>query len=95
MQNERTPDSNTGSSGPRVPADAAPTARRTFLREVGKKAVWVTPVVLTLMASPEQAWASAPASGTCVPSGGECGSNDDCCSNSCNVGMMTCNSPSM
>lgn len=66
-------------------------SRRDVLREVGKKVLYVMPVMLVLAAMPEQAWASAPASATCIVSGGPCAGDNDCCSLSCNPGTMTCN----
>lgn len=67
--------------------------RRELLQRAGRKALYVLPVVLVLAAAPQNAWASAPASGTCTVSGGACSVDDDCCSLSCDVGMMTCNTP--
>ena len=81
-------------SGLPLPSDGrGGETRRELLRAAGRKALYVMPVVLVLAAAPENAWASAPASGTCTVSGGACASDDECCSLSCNIGMMTCNSP--
>ena len=66
--------------------DMPPTesTRRKFI----KKAKYVAPAIWVLAAAPEIAWASAPASGTCLVSGTVCGNNSDCCSGSCiNPGM--------
>ncbi len=65
-------------------------SRRAWLKQIGRKALYVMPAVLVLAAAPLNAWASAPASGVCTVSGGACASNDQCCSLSCNPGMMTC-----
>ena len=75
---------------PRIEAPNAD-SRRDVLREVGKKELYVMPVMLVLAAMPEPAWASAPASATCVVSGGACVGDTDCCSLSCHPGTMTCN----
>jgi hypothetical protein len=61
-------------------------ARRTFLRDVGKRAIYVAPVVVALTASQAQA---AP-SPSCVPSGGACEQDSDCCSNRCSGASMLC-----
>lgn len=62
----------------------AESTRRKFI----KKAKYVVPAIWVLAAAPEQAFASAPASGTCLVSGTVCGNNDDCCTGFCfNPGM--------
>jgi len=64
--------------------DARSDNRREFLVKVGRKAVYLPPLVLSLSATP--AFAS-PHSASCKPLGGSCDSNDDCCSNNCNSGV--------
>ena len=57
-------------------------------RDFVKKAKYVVPAIWVLAAAPEQAFASAPASGTCLVSGTPCNNDSDCCSNDCiNPGM--------
>ena len=77
-----------------APATAEPaetphtTNRRTFLRAVGKRAIYVAPVIAALTATQAQA-ASAPPSGTCLPSDQPCTVDEDCCSGHCvGAGMM-------
>ena len=62
----------------------AESTRRKFI----KKARYVVPAMWVLAAAPEQAFASAPASGTCLVSGQACVQDGDCCSLDCNPGMM-------
>ncbi len=81
-------------SGQPLPSDGnGGDTRRELLRSAGRRALYVMPVILVLAAAPENAWASAPASGTCTVSGGACSVDNECCSLSCDVGMMTCNTP--
>ena len=54
--------------------------RRAFLTDVGKKAAYITPVVLTLAAAPAMA---SPPSVSCKGSGEACTLSESCCSNSC------------
>jgi hypothetical protein len=61
---------------------AAGTSRRTFLGNVGKRAAFVVPIVMTLTA--EQARAAP----SCAPNGAACTSDSDCCSNKCTA--MSC-----
>ena len=62
----------------------AVSTRRKFI----KNARYVVPAIWVLGAAPEQAFASAPASGTCLVSGAVCGNNSDCCTGLCfNPGM--------
>lgn len=68
-------------------ADPALTTRRTFLSGVSKKALYLTPVVMTLTASP--AFASGAGSG-CAYVGEACTSNEECCSTICHPGMNKC-----
>ncbi len=73
-----------------IPAPAKPvetpraTARRTFLLDVGKRAIYVAPVIAALTASQAQAAASP----SCIPSGAACETDSDCCDNTCT--MMMC-----
>ncbi len=50
--------------------------RRSFLKDVGKKAIYVTPVVMTLSAERAQASATQP---SCGFAGSPCTTDDDCC----------------
>lgn len=59
------------------------TTRRAFLRDVAKKAVYVTPVVMTLTASE----ARAAASPSCLGGGAPCTIGSECCSNVCDTMM--------
>jgi hypothetical protein len=63
------------------------TDRREFLRGVGKRAIYVAPVVAALTAA--QAHAQGKPSPSCVPSGELCQQDSDCCSLNCS-GTMTC-----
>ncbi len=73
---------------PAAPTPAAPLpvggSRRDFMTGVGKKALYITPVLLTLSAA--QAIAS-PHAASCKTLGGSCSTNSDCCSNSCDTGI--------
>jgi len=62
------------------------TTRRTFLGNVGKKALYVTPVVLTLSASEARAASPSP----CLPIGSPCAVNEDCCSTICHPAQQIC-----
>jgi len=65
--------------------DAAPArSRRAFLMGVGRKAAYMTPVVLTLAAAPALA---SPHSASCKPIAGSCDSDNDCCSGNCEGGF--------
>ena len=65
--------------------DIRPNAtRRDFLGRVGKRAAFIVPVVWTLTAQDAQAAGSNPsASPSCVPHGGLCAMDSDCCSGNC------------
>ena len=52
--------------------------RRLFLKDVGKKALYVTPVIVTLSAQRAQASATQP-SLACGVVGSPCTTDDDCC----------------
>ncbi len=72
---------------PATRADARPeSTRRSFLGRVGRKAAYVAPLVLILSAS-EAAQAASP---SCMPSGGACTVDAECCTGMCNPGMMEC-----
>ncbi len=74
---------------PPAPLDRerAANTRRAFLRSVGKKTLYVTPVVMTLTAAP--AFASGAPSGTsCGGLEEACTVNEDCCTLNC--GAMGC-----
>ena len=62
--------------------------RATTRRQFVKKAKYAWPAIYVLAAAPEIAWASAPASGTCLVSGANCNVDEDCCTLDCNPGMM-------
>ena len=57
--------------------------RRSFLKEVGKKTLYVTPVVMTLCAERAQASATQP---SCGFDGSPCTTDDECCG-CCQGGM--------
>ncbi len=81
-----TQDKASAPASPR-PADAPhSTDRRRFLREVGKRAIYVASVIVALSVS--QAQASPSPSG--VPSGEACLQDSDCCSNRCSGASMIC-----
>jgi hypothetical protein len=65
---------------------AAATTRRSFLKRLGRKAVYVTPVVMTLTAQQSRA-AASPSNPSCVPAGGLCSDDTDCCSGTCKQGV--------
>lgn len=77
---------------PSSSADAAGdglSSRRAFLAGVGRKTVYVTPVLLTLTATPAMA---SGFSASCKPKGQACTRNLSCCSNDCDTGgTNTCN----
>jgi hypothetical protein len=78
----------TGTAEGREPALAT---RRTFLSSVGKKALYLTPVMMTLAASP--AFASGIPSGQasgCVAIGDPCSADGDCCTLHCMSGAAVC-----
>ncbi|MCP4591257.1 MAG: hypothetical protein GY842_10955 [bacterium] len=62
------------------------TTRRAFLNAVGRKAVYATPVLLTLTATPAMATGHA---ASCSPAGSPCSVDHDCCSDNC-LGNNTC-----
>ncbi len=75
-ENQRTQAESTGSVEPSGRADPAPaTTRRGFVHEVGKKALYITPVMLTLTASQAMAIGSP----SCKPVGSPCTVPGDCC----------------
>ena len=90
-----TPDEPTGSEKRSKPAvtdatAAATTSRRGFLGDVGKKAAYVTPIVLTLTARQAVALGSNPSdtpSAACLDPGELCGTDEDCCSGKCTGGV--------
>lgn len=57
------------------------TTRRAFFGDVGKKAAYITPVLLTLSASSAAAGSRNP---SCQRTGSPCTIDDDCC------GSLTC-----
>ena len=61
-------------------AESAPTSRRSFIVGVGKKAAYITPIVMTLTAAPAVASAHA---ASCKTTGQPCTRNPSCCSNVC------------
>ncbi len=77
-------------SGPSRTSDtveaASAATRRSFLRGVGKKAVYMAPVFLALSASDAHA-ASGEFDSTCGDEGSPCTVDADCCSNMC-MGSM-------
>lgn len=71
-------------------ADAPPAGtRREFLGNVGKKAAYIAPIVMTLTASQARAGSAADFDSTCGDDGSPCTVDEDCCALNC-VGMMTC-----
>ena len=81
-QHDTSPDATQAS--PERDAGATPTTRRTFLSDVGRKAAYITPILLTLSAAPAAASSTEPS--YCTGAGSPCTVNEDCCSNSCGVG---------
>lgn len=72
-----------GPAGPRPTQPDTALNRRSLLSGAARKALWVTPVVMTL-AGTSRAQASSPA---CIPSGGLCADDADCCSAICQLGI--------
>jgi hypothetical protein len=70
-------DDKTNDNAPRSPE------RRAFLTDVGKKTAYITPIVLTLAASPAMA---SPPSVSCKDTGVACTLGESCCSNTCTAG---------
>lgn len=80
MRNEADPQDHADSRAPVTRVDAKPKGtRRDFLGSVGKKALYVAPVILTLSAS-QTALAGSP---YCLPSGAACTTDSECCSGDC------------
>ena len=76
-ENQRAQAGSTGGVEPSGRADPAPaTTRRRFVQDVGKKALYITPVVLTLTAAEAL---GAPGSGNCYQLGSACTAASDCC----------------
>ena len=83
------PDKPNAAANPPGDRGAAQATRRAFLGAVGKKALYVTPVVMTLtaqqaMAAGSNASANPP---SCAGAGEACVIDTDCCSNMCIAGM--------
>lgn len=77
LENQRTQAESTGGVEPSGRADPAPAiTRRKFVSAVGKKALYMAPVIVTLTA-PEAM--GAPGSGNCYPVGSPCTAASDCC----------------
>ena len=69
-----------------TPNPAPVRTRRRFLGSVGKKAVFIAPIVWTLTARQARAAGSNPSSPSCVANGGVCADDSDCCSGNCPAG---------
>jgi fructose-specific component phosphotransferase system IIB-like protein len=67
-------------AGDTMPPRPKLTGRRDFIVGVGKKAAYITPIVLTLTAAPAVA---SPHAASCKPAGQPCTRNPSCCSNVC------------
>ncbi|MCH7701290.1 MAG: nucleotidyltransferase family protein [Planctomycetes bacterium] len=80
---DRARHSPTGRLGTTGGAEPALASRRRFLSGVSKKALYLTPVVMTLTAQQ----AGAAPSPSCLPSGATCTFDEDCCSDDCVSGM--------
>ncbi len=77
-------------SGCSAPQESqAGTTRRSFVKSVGKKALYVTPVLMTLTANEAHA-ASASAALPCYEYGDPCTADEQCCSLNCHDLTMTC-----
>ena len=63
--------------------------RRSFLKAVGKKAAYITPIVMTMSAKTALAGASKPFDSTCGDTGSPCVVDGDCCAGLTCTGM-TC-----
>lgn len=86
-QNKTGPDGTSDHVNHTEPAAPAVSTRRTFLGDVGRKTVYITPVVWTLTAQQALAGGSNPsANPSCVPNGELCFDDSDCCSNNCALG---------
>lgn len=81
-QDDTRPDATQAS--PEHDAGATPTTRRSFLSNVGRKAAYITPILLTLSAAPAAASSAIPS--YCTGAGSPCSVDGDCCSESCGVG---------
>lgn len=66
-----------------TPNRVANPGRRAFLADVGVKAAYITPIVLTLTAAPAVA---SPFAASCKPIGQPCTRNPSCCTRNCDVG---------
>lgn len=61
--------------------------RRAFLLSVGRRAAWVSPILLTLSARQVRAAGSNPsAAPSCLGTNESCVVDSDCCSNDCQTG---------
>ncbi len=79
------PDGATSSEGQGGEPPAI-TTRRSFLTRVGTKALYLTPVVMTLTAQQARAQAS-PSNPSCAQTGSLCSDDADCCSGKCKQGV--------
>jgi|GEM_PF-5891907 len=75
--------------------DESRPTRRGFLTDVGRKARYAAPIILTLTAASQRVCASeAGPAPSCTPSGSACAVDADCCSNRCdNPGTGNCLPP--
>ena len=80
--------SNKPNAAANPPGDrrAAQATRRAFLGAVGKKALYVTPVVMTLTAQQARATSAVSCGSVDTP----CTTDEDCCTTNCAAGPMTC-----
>ena len=71
-------------------ADAPPAGtRREFLANVGKKAAYIAPIVMTLTASQARAGSAADFDSTCGEKDSPCTDAFDCCCGDCMGGECT------
>jgi hypothetical protein len=88
MENEAPPENPPALPGPETSPRVEENSRRDFLKRVGRRAAYLTPIVLTLTA--REARAGSGFHSTCGDAGSPCLEHADCCTGLlCVVDMMT------